>query len=106
MVLQTGGARITDQHDEKGRSYMLSKSFKKDGSPRKNGVLSEAQGKVLENLQHHLLVDFRYDSIGRVQAVYRAVAKDGTYFDYMGCQYEYIDYVSGVRSPRLRAVPV
>lgn len=99
-VAYSPGYRITREHSEKGRAYLLAKSLKKDGTPRKGCRLGDFELGVLRNLEEHRLVGLERASAGEhYWPIYRAIAEDGTSFDYVGATYELVQVIRVDRRP-------
>lgn len=101
MVHNIGGYRITYEQDEKGRLYLLHNSLKQNGQLRKNNKLGQFEIDVLRNLDFHF-----FCGLYQMQAyyehylpVYRAVAKDGSYFEYIGVAYFYVEVLDIYKAP-------
>lgn len=92
------GYRITAEQDAKGRNYLLSNSLKKDGTPRKGNVLGDAEIRIMQNLKHHLFVGVYHKGgfYNYYLPVYRAIAKDGSYFEYIGTMYKHVEVLDVV----------
>lgn len=84
--------RITDAHSEKGRAYLLGKSLKQNGARRKGCRLGAFEIGVLKQLSHHYLVGLERDrNVEHFLPIYRAVAINGDYFDYIGATYDQVE---------------
>lgn len=98
--------RITDEHSTKGQRYLLERSLRRDGGYRKNSKLGYREIGILRALSHHLFVGL-YRPQGGLDyylPVYRAVALDGQWFEYVGATYEQVIILSGSYSNELRLV--
>lgn len=85
-----GGYRITREHCAKGTGYVLSKSLRQDGRPRKGCIFTPWQLGIFQNLQEHRLVDLWFNGnayFHHFLPVYRAIAKFGDTVDYVGTTY-------------------
>lgn len=84
-----GGYKITAEQDAKGCEYLLSQSVRKNGEKRKGCKLAEFDIAVLTRFSHHLFVGMYYPQHGFNHwfPIYRAVAVDGSWFEYVGCTY-------------------
>jgi hypothetical protein len=101
MLDNIGGYRITREQDEKGRVYLLDNSVKKNGQLRKHNKLGQFEINVLRNLDFHF-----FCGLHQTQAyyehylpVYRAVAKDGSYFEYIGAMYFHVEVLDTYKAP-------
>lgn len=90
------GYRITREHDELGRNYLISKSLKKNGQFRKGSKLGERELNILYNFSHHMFMGLQSQNSNRgfydnwYLPIYRAYDKKGNYFDYIGTVYEQV----------------
>jgi len=98
---EAGVYRITPGQDRKGVEYLLSKSLKKSGKPRKGCRLSPEHLAVLRDLDHHQLVGIDLQVRG---AYYVAIAKSGASFQYLGTMYEQMWVGPVCRPERLKAL--
>jgi len=101
MVDKIGGYRITSEQDEKGRVYLLDSSLKKNRQPRKMNKLGGFEIGVLKNLDFHFFCGLYNNNpyYEHYFPVYRAVAKDGTYFEYIGATYFQVEVLDTYRTP-------
>jgi len=104
-TLASTAIKLTKEHSEKGRQYLLDKSLKKNGDRRKNCKLTEKQLNVLRcpDLYHYLVdISDDFSTSGKIP-IYRAVAADGSYFDYTGVPYfrlEVLDEFHSITPPK------
>lgn len=91
------GYRITRQHDVKGQAYVISKSERVNGQPRKGTKFSARELQVFKQLEHHLIVGMYFPQYGLDcwLPIYRAVAPCG-YVEYVGATYELMVVISSM----------
>lgn len=93
------GYKITKEQSEKGRNYLLTNSLKKDGTKRKGCKLGERELDILRNLKEHRLVGL-FENSGLhnpytyTLPIYRAIARNGEYFEYIGTKYDQLEIVA------------
>jgi len=107
-VDSAGGVPITPEQNEKGRTYLLSRSLRKDGTERVGCRLTDFDLGILRAFSHHMFVDLY--NIGRVRPhylpVYRAISTSGEWFEYVGFMYEHVTVLdrSGPMQSRTQSV--
>lgn len=96
-ALAVGGSyKIGHGHSNKGATYLLNKSLRKDGARRKGCKLGERELAVLRDISHHLFVGLYNQGQHIYESylpVYRAVAADGSTFEYVGATYDLVQIV-------------
>lgn len=94
--MPSDGYNITSEQKEKGITYLLENSYKKNGSLRKNNIFGSFELEIIKNF-----CDFKFVGLysqltlggfdmGYTVPIYRCISKDGSYFDYTGCAYSMI----------------
>ena len=92
LEIPEDGFKITASQTKKGLNWLLNKWKTPRGIERKNNPFGYREENILENFSHFLLIDWNdrasyYQvkmSYHQYLPVYRVVAKDGSYFDYIG----------------------
>lgn len=92
------GYLITNEQSEKGRTYLLDRSLRKNGELRKGCKLGSREIDILRDLDYHRFVGLweQHNGFGDVMGylpVYRAVAQNGNSFEYVGATYEMMEVV-------------
>lgn len=86
--------RITTDHSEKGRNYLLNKTLKRNGGLRKGAKLGRRELQILRNLSHHNFVGLYEYCPGYYFPIYEAVSLNGKTFSYIGCTYSQLEVLS------------
>lgn len=84
---------ITREQSERGRNYLLSKSFKQNGNRRKGCIFGTRELDILNKLYTHYFVGLYWTNNRYTVPIYRAVDVDGNFFDYTGTYYSNIKIV-------------
>ena len=111
-LMPVDGYNITEEQKTKGINYLRENTYKKNGQLRKNNIFGDFERHVIENY-----VDFKFIGVypatnglglnsGYYSPIYRCIASDGTYFDYIGVAYSMIRVLntSGPANQRLKIV--
>ena len=98
------GFNITLDQKEKGINYLLSNTYKKNGTLRKNNIFGTFELNVLKQYEDFKLISlYEYGNGGYYLPVYRCISKNGSYFDYLGTVYSQIK-IFNTNSTKLKVV--
>ena len=80
------GIQLTAEQQAKGLAWLNRETFKLNGRVRKNPVLKQYERNVLQGFKKFTCVglyDLSTNNYRHFMPIYRCVAKNGTYFDYV-----------------------